>query len=57
MSTAADSQAREVDLRKLLENAKKDSESEVKALQEKFEMETKTSGAICVISLIHAVRD
>jgi len=42
--TAADSQAREVDLRKLLESAKKDAESEAKALQERFEMESKTTG-------------
>ena len=41
--TAADSQAREQDLRKLLETAKKDAEADAKALQEKFEMEAKTA--------------
>ena len=40
--TAEDSQAREQDLRRLLETAKKDAEAEVKAQQEKFEMEAKT---------------
>lgn len=40
--TAADSQAREADLRKLLENAKKDAEAEVKAIQDKFELENKS---------------
>jgi hypothetical protein len=35
-------QARETDLRKLLENAKKDAEAEVKAIQDKFELETKS---------------
>eukprot|EP00001_Collodictyon_triciliatum_P114745 20136_6 len=37
--TAADSQAREADLRKLLENARKDAEAEIKALQDKLEKE------------------
>ena len=31
-------------MRKLLESAKKDAESEAKALQERFEMESKTTG-------------
>ena len=40
--TAEDSQAREQDLRRLLETAKKDAEADIKAAQEKFEMEAKT---------------
>jgi hypothetical protein len=36
-------QARESDLRKLLETAKKDAEAEVKSLQERFELEAKTA--------------
>uniref|UniRef100_A0A7S0ES13 GB1/RHD3-type G domain-containing protein n=1 Tax=Hanusia phi TaxID=3032 RepID=A0A7S0ES13_9CRYP len=42
---AAESQSREADLRRLLENAKKDAESEVKALQERFEMEKKQASS------------
>ena len=39
--TAEDSQAREADLRKLLETAKKDAEADLKSQQEKFEVENK----------------